>query len=243
MYLWVLEQHLEKRRRKDFLQQGHTYSNETTSLNLGLPLGQAFKYMHLWGHSYSNHPSHILNAWFPFGGIPVVPIFPLYHPLSPPSLPLCFCLLFEFQLCSRIRSPCLLPYFLPWCPWNLTLWNHKTPTLIISEGSTHLYISADSHFLLLLRLASACLHAAMLPTITRMEQTSEALSQPQLNVILYESCHGPCLFTAMETLPNTVGHCHSHHHRDTLTWMLPHLWRQYGLAGYGSLQLPPVTAM
>jgi hypothetical protein len=34
------------------------------------------------------------------------------------------------------------------------------------------------------------LHAAMLPTMMTMDWTSEAVSQPQFNVVLYKSCLG-----------------------------------------------------
>ena len=42
-----------------------------------------------------------------------------------------------------------------------------------------------------------CLHTAMLPMMI-MDQSSETLSQPSLNVCLYESCFGHSVLTAMK---------------------------------------------
>ena len=40
-----------------------------------------------------------------------------------------------------------------------------------------------------------CLHAVMLPTMIIMDQTSETVNQPQLNISLYKCCLGHDVFS------------------------------------------------
>jgi hypothetical protein len=49
----------------------------------------------------------------------------------------------------------------------------------------------------------ACLEAAIFPTMTIMDLTSEPVSQPQLNVFLFKSCLGRGISSEMETLTKT----------------------------------------
>lgn len=72
--------------------------------------------------------------------------------------------------------------------------------------------SSQAHCLLLpedmnVELSTAspapCLCATMLPAMLTMEQTFTLVKQPQCNVFLYKSCHGPLLASLLLLLPSS----------------------------------------
>ena len=96
----------------------------------------------------------------------------------------------------RLQEPCLMWWFEYAWPREEPCWRKCVTvgagfeTLLLAGDILLVAFGRRCRILCSSSTMSACLDVSMLPTMMITDWTSEPVSQPQLNVVLYKSCFG-----------------------------------------------------